>query len=98
MSTTIVTIHQPAPRPVTTSLTLPTFEVILTSKNLEGHIISSHSNKNIEDEALVLGNLDQNIDNFDFGPILFNTDAKDVPDEVIISGYKYKILNNKLNI
>lgn len=45
-----------------------------------------------------LGNLYQIIDDFDFGPILFNGDAKDMPNHAIMSGYQYKILNNKLNI
>lgn len=49
-------------------------------------------------EVVELGNLNQEVDDFDFGPIPFNTDVEDVPNDAIMSGYQYKILNNKLNM
>lgn len=49
-------------------------------------------------EVVELRNLNQEVDDFDFGPIPFNTDVEDVPNDAIMSGYQYKILNNKLNM
>lgn len=82
---------------VLTTLTSLTFTTIHQYKILEDPLVSSQSIEPIINDVIELENLDQN-DDFDFGLISSNNFARDIPDDGIMYGYQYTILNNKLSM
>lgn len=49
--------------------------------NFENPLICSQFTCPTDNEVLKLGNLDQGVDDYDFGRILFNTDIEDISDD-----------------